>query len=451
MILTGRRILYSDETEITRDNLLTVLNNALSVHNMNRMEIQYLYDMYRGVFPQVIERKKEVREDIQNTVIENHAYEIVSFKTGYLLGEPIQYARRNEDEAFNDKISTLNGYMNLLGKNNKDKELGEWAYICGVSYRMVLARNPLEFDNLDPRNAFVVYNNGFGRKPLMGVSYNPKTGVFEVFTKNHYYKVLGADILEERVYSYPQIPIIEYHMNRARLGAFEPVITLLDAINALQSNRADAVEQFVQAFMKFRGVNAEDIDMEKINELKAIVLPGVGNGAQPDVELISSELNQSQVQILIDDLNFKIRNICGLPLTNGTAGSSSDTGAAVIYRDGWEQTEARARDDEMSFIESEKMFLGIVLDILNTQENLGLDLNSIDIKFNRRYSDNLLVKSQALTELLNDGIHPLIAYQTVGLFKDSIDVYEMSKKYQEEKRNARDEEISTDRSAMQTM
>ena len=37
--------------------------------------------------------------------------------------------------------------------------------------------------------------------------------------------------------------IFEYEANTARMGAFEPVLTMLDAINTVQSNRIDGVEQ----------------------------------------------------------------------------------------------------------------------------------------------------------------------------------------------------------------
>jgi len=53
------------------------------------------------------------------------------------------------------------------------------------------------------------------------------------------------------------IPIIEYPANKARLGAFEIVLPLLDAINNVESNRMDGVEQFIQAFWKFIGCHIE--------------------------------------------------------------------------------------------------------------------------------------------------------------------------------------------------
>ena len=43
------------------------------------------------------------------------------------------------------------------------------------------------------------------------------------------------------------MPIFEYTANTARMGAFEPVLPMLDAINTVQSNRIDGIEQFIQS------------------------------------------------------------------------------------------------------------------------------------------------------------------------------------------------------------
>ena len=49
------------------------------------------------------------------------------------------------------------------------------------------------------------------------------------------------------------------------LSDIELVIDILDAINNMQSNRMDAIEQFVQSWVKF--VNC-DIDKETFQEMK---------------------------------------------------------------------------------------------------------------------------------------------------------------------------------------
>ena len=134
--LFGRRVIYTDVAEINAGNIIDVLQKALFVHLQNSADIDYLYRYYRGDQP-VLYREKEVRPEICNKVVENRANEIVSFKVGYLMGEPIQYVSRSDDKMVADKITTLNGYCLSEDKAAKDKELADWFHICGTAYRMV--------------------------------------------------------------------------------------------------------------------------------------------------------------------------------------------------------------------------------------------------------------------------------------------------------------------------
>ena len=89
MEMYGRRVITTDATEITNENIIKELDKAFGTHNLNRGEIEYLWNYYRGKQP-ILERKKTVRPEICNKIVENRANEIVSFKVGYLCGEPIQ-------------------------------------------------------------------------------------------------------------------------------------------------------------------------------------------------------------------------------------------------------------------------------------------------------------------------------------------------------------------------
>lgn len=135
--LHGRRVIKTSVTEITRDNVLDVLGKALITHDMNRSEIDYLWRYYRGDQP-ILRRKKEIRPEICNKIVENRANEIVSFKVGYLCGEPIQYVSRSGGEEIVKAIGTLNEFMFAEDKAMQDQEIVEWQMICGTAFRLVL-------------------------------------------------------------------------------------------------------------------------------------------------------------------------------------------------------------------------------------------------------------------------------------------------------------------------
>ena len=445
MQMYGRRVITTDETEITKGNIVAELNEAFNVHTTNRGEIEYLWNYYRGNQP-ILNRVKDVRPEICNKIVENRANEIVAFKVGYLCGEPIQYVGRNSDEKVSKAIAELNEMMFSEKKAKQDKEVVEWQMICGTAYRLVLPDTrgneddaPFEMNTLDPRDTFVVYSSEVGNKPVFAVKYRidkDKKRIASVYSDKFYWKVVDDKVEEETPHALGMIPIFEYPANNARQGAFEIVLPLLDAINTVASNRMDGIEQFVQAFIKFVNCDITAEDFEKLKDMGAIKVKST-DGQQADVDLVTNELNQMQTQTLVDYLYQTVLTVCGMPNRNGGS-STSDTGSAVVLRDGWSAAETRAKDSELMFKGSENEALKLILRIIRDTQGLsdelyGLRLRDIDTRFTRRNYDNIQSKSQVLVSMLQQNkIHPRLAFTSCGLFCDAENAYQMSMDYHEE-------------------
>ena len=267
--LFGRKVIYTDADDITPSNVVDVIRDAFIKHTVNRDEISYLYDYYKGKQP-ILERIKEVRPDICNRIVVNYANEIVSFKVGYLISESVQYVALDDK---NEEVKTLNNYMYQVGKHSQDQEILEWNHICGTAFRYVQALPPGEVEKgdspfdlftLDPRNTYIVYSSTYRKTRMAAVTYtvsDPEGQIkdFIVYTKKYIFTFSddGKDVTGFSVKPNPleEIPIYEYPANNARLGAFEIVLPLLDAINRNESNSLDGIEQQVQSFLKF--INCE--------------------------------------------------------------------------------------------------------------------------------------------------------------------------------------------------
>ena len=467
----GRRIITTDVAEITAKNVVEVLEEAMKLHEKNRSEIDYLWKYYKGEQP-VLQRTKSVRPEICNRIVENRANEIVSFKVGYLGGEPIQYVGRTCDEAVTAGIGTLNEYMFLVDKPALDQGVVEWGMICGTANRMVLGNDaytpesdeaPFEMFTLDPRDSFVVYSNDVKRRRMLGVKYNTDDfgqKTFSAYSDNLYFTIKDGKVQEIASNGLGYEPIIEYPANNARLGAFEIVLPLLDAINNIESNRMDGIEQFVQAFVKFINCEITKEQFEELREAGGIMVKSI-DGQPADVDIVTSELNQQQTQTLKDDIYKAILSICGLPsMSDGSTSDSSNNGA-VILKNGWQGAETRAKDSEMMFKRSEKEVLKLVLKLCDGLADLKLRLKDIDMKFTRRNYDNIQSKSQVLVSMLEQPkIHPLLAFTSCGLFSDPESAYTMSNEYYEEQmakwepvdvdENEEDKNVSEEKSDVQT-
>ena len=433
MAMFGRRDIFTDDETVDGSNILDVWRKARITHEINRSEIDYLYHYYKGNQP-ILAREKKVRPEINNKVVVNRAAEIVDFKCSYLLGEPAQYVSRGAAEGITEKVNRLNSYMLAEDKASADAELAFWFTVCGVGYRLVLPDEageedeaPFELYTLDPRNCFLVKCNAVGNKPVVGFKYviqeNGQT-VVSAYTPTRYFEIREGRVVKDEPHALGYIPIVEYPANETRMGAFEPVITLLDALNKMESNRLDGVEQFIQAIMVF--VNC-DIDSKEFQELKEQLALKIksDSGSPANVYYLNEQLDQSQTQTLVDDLYNEVRTIVGLPSQGGESNSTSDTGSAVIMRQGWQLAEARAKQTELMFKKSEKQFLRIVLRICRDIGGLNLKLSEIEQKFNRRNYADILTKSQVLTTMLNNPkIDPEDAYAASGMFTDSVAAYQ---------------------------
>lgn len=439
--LTGRKTIYTEATEIDASNVVQELEKALKVHAKNSAEIDYLYNYYKGKQP-ILDRKKAVRPEINNKIVENRAYEIVSFKVGYLLDEPIQYVCQRGEAVNFEGINLLNSYMESENKATKDKELADWFTICGTAYRLLTVKQAQEEDEspfnlytLDPRYSFIVYSSGIDHKKMMGVKYvklsENNTILYSVYTENAYYEICEGKIINPpEFHSLGEVPMFEYPANMAKLGAFEMVLSLLDAINTVSSNRVDGIEQFIQALLILKNL---DLSIDEINEMGAA--GGIKIPSGSEIEYLVSQLDQMQTQKVIDHLYQTVLTICGMPNRNGGS-STSDTGTAVVMRDGWKVAENRAKDTELMFRKSEREFLKTVLFVVNTLSGTEIKPSNIRIKFTRQNHENILEKTQVLAALLGTGkVHPKYAFELSGLFSEPDLACQESMQYENEQVN----------------
>lgn len=437
--LHGRRKCFTDKKEITPENVVDVVAAACSTHQKNQREIQYLYDYFRGK-QDIRCKQKQIRPEINNKVVVNRANEIVTFKSAYFLDEPIQYISDGGDDETSKKVKRFNDYMTAEDKTSLDKEIVDWMHICGVGVRMVTSDDhqeengsPLLIYSLDPREAFVIYHSGLGHKPMAGVILQKdEDGQWMrcVYTENFYCEIKGNQVQNQKDRGFPYIPIIEYENNTARMGAFEVVLSLLNAINDLESNRVDDIAQFVQSILVFENC---EIDQEKADALREKL--GLMISSEPTkpakVYRVDGQLDQNGAQTIVDDLYDAVLTICGMPNRNGGS-STSDTGRATIMRDGWQAAESRAEDTEKMFNRSERQFLKIALYICRTTTDLDLAVSDIKIEHTRNNLSNMQSRMQILCEgLNNDKIHPKIPWIISGM-PNSEEFYRISQEYYEQ-------------------
>lgn len=156
----GRKIAYVDYTEITDENILKILSKTIGIFYWNRTAVDYLWRYKNGDAP-IRYRNKSIRDDVQNNIVENHAWEIVQFKNGQTFGEPLQYVSRRNDETISEAVDKLNDYVNSANKQVKDISSGEWTSAVGTGFKAIQRylmekyHSELQFQHLKTHTLFI--------------------------------------------------------------------------------------------------------------------------------------------------------------------------------------------------------------------------------------------------------------------------------------------------------
>lgn len=435
----GRKIIKTNERRITRDNIVKELNKALTIHRQNAVEIDYLDKYYRGDQP-ILYRQKVNRPEVNNKIVENLAFMIVETKTSEMAGEPIQYVLRGTDEKKSEEIADLNTIMEGEDKPYFDIELCRWRSICGTAYRFIgndesngslLDESSFFLSTEDPRYTFVVYfNNGLSAFSCqIGKDENGKD-VYFCYTNTEWFEISGNEILNSGINGNYAIPVIEYPNNERRLSDIEITIGITDEINKMTSDRSNGIEQFVSAWVKFINCEIDEETFRKMRQEGALVVKS-NNGAEnkADVDIMTSELNQTESQVVVADQYEKLLVIQGLASRQQNTGG--DTQGAVELRNGHYDAEKRSELSEPILKRAERQALRIILNRLRITSGFSLVPSDVEIHISRTKMDNMMTKAQTLQMLLAAGIKPERSIKTVGLFSDPEQVAIESRKRME--------------------
>lgn len=458
-VFSGRQKIFIDVERIDASNIVDVVSDVLKIHSANAKQIKYLMDYEKGISP-IHNRVKKGRQDVDYRINENHAAEIKTFKVGYVFSSPITLVQRavedNEHSGEDDKrIARLNEMMFEQGKAAKDKQLAEDFSICGVGYRMALPKryddggvSPFDIIPLNPLTTCVGYSNDIYQHRMLGISYVVKadgTTKIGAYTDTHYYELEGSElggvlklVGEPKVNGIGVVPIVEYRADEQRMGCFEKVLDLLDALNVLTSDRVNGLSQFVSSILWADNVQLDKDQKEDVKN-GGWLFTKSDSMTKANIEYITQQLDQTSAQSLVDWIYEQILQITGTPARGKSTGGN--TGQAIVLSNGWEIAETSAKNTEIVFKDSETEFLKVILSILSRDKGVDADLKSlrlsdIDIKFSRNKTDSILVKVQALQGQLDAGIDPLTAIKTCDLYSDPQQVWVDSKPYIEEKRRA---------------
>lgn len=392
-----------------------LLESCLKEHMDGVYRLEKLRDYYDG--------RHEIARRRRSAGLPNmrvmHAYPryISTMASGYLIGNPVEYACAEADAA----LDLLLTEYERCAIDSVDAELARDASIFGKGVELVFSDDCARPCSaaLDPRDAFVVYDDSVQNRPLLGMHCAARrdgAGKLKDYSVRVYtadralvYRVKNPadprmkEPVSAQEHFFGRVPMIEYWNDENEKGDFEDVMSLIDAYNLLQSDRMNDKQQFVDALLVLYGCTLEADAMgrtpgQQLREDKALSLPDCDARA----EWLCKQLNEADTEILKNALRADIHKMSMVPDLTDEQFAGNSSGVAMRYKLlGLEQL---TRIKERWFREALRERLRAYAHFLERRSGLHLDVEKVRMIFTRALPVNELEEAQTLAEL--SGILP---------------------------------------------
>lgn len=485
MNCNGRKEIFCDYDEITKNNIIEVLQDTFFEHLTNVGDMQTLIDFEAGEQP--LGREKLYLKNIDAHVVDNLAAFIVDFKLGFHWGDPINLVQKGKDDTSQEKadaISKLNENYDAAGNDRENQKLARFVEITGVGYTYIDINTDYDEEDgdsyftrtvLDPRTTYLVRTTTRqDHRVILGVSYRFDTKgnkYFTCFTKDQRFEISAirkpnfskhtADDKDKYDWQERQrngesnplgrIPIIEWIRSYDRMGCFEKQLDSLKDLNVLASDYTNSVEQNTNAIW---WTNDVDLTRKVENEDGSITTkeenPESGmwvhtnttpEGRTPIIRALTSDYHYNEMLNNYLAKRALILKNAHVPDRNDNSGGS--TGIAMDDAAGWSDAEVVASSQERIMEGCKMAEVKVVLSAIRKSFNVKpedeilLRLRACDVEPNKRRPKSIEItsKSNAAVTLISHGFSLEDTLDIVSLAPDPSQVIERSgegiRKYQE--------------------
>jgi SPP1 family phage portal protein len=403
--------------DLIKDGItVKTLMACISEHRQSCPRLTRLEAYYKGEHD-ILGRRSKGAFLPNNRIVCNFPKYATDTVCGYVFGNAIKFKANNDIS-----IDALNDMLNAADAMTHDSELGKDLSVFGVGCEIIYMTGEEtprpKLALIDPKTAFVVYDDTVAAEPLFGVRYYPKAKengaldhyAAEIYTDGMIYSYTMKTITDtpflqsETPHYFGGVPLIEYWNNEEGMGDYEGVMSLVDAYNVLMSDRINDKERFVDAILLL--VNAQlpedrtdedgrviESTVQRMLENRILELPG----DDADARYLVKTLNEDEIQRLADAITSDMHKFSMIPDFTDENFSGNSSGVALKYK--LLSLENLAKVKERFFISGLRERLKIFANILEMKGLPKINPYEISIKMNRTLPSNELELAQIISTL----------------------------------------------------
>ena len=427
------KVRLSKNTGLTPD----VIKSLIDSHKKEITRLDLLDSYYRSNAP-IMKRRKNDPTKANNKLVTNYARYITTMSTGYFVGIPIQ--TRCKDENLLDRLTAIFKYndepdLNTTLATNNSK----YGYSYELHYMDEQGRNRMAA--VDPREIIYITDNTLNDEPTAAIRYfeikdavddNKKIYSIEVYTKDSilYYSMDGDSValIDEQQHPFKDIPIIRYVNNADETGDYEPVLTLIDAYDKIQSDTANDFEELTDSFLSVSGVTLEPEQALKLKEMKVFNFPD----ANGKVEFVTKNVNDSALENFKTRLDKDIHKNSYTPNMADENFVGNSSGVSMAYK--LQGLEFLTGVKEQKFKKGLLRRVELLSNVLSIRANQQMDFTSVEFIFTRNNPKNLVEIVEMATDLTG-----IISNETQLDLLPMVDKDQELKRLEQEKRQQSEE------------
>ena len=392
------KVRLSKDTGLTPD----VIKSLIDSHKKEITRLDLLDSYYRSNAP-IMKRRKNDPTKSNNKLVTNYARYITTMSTGYFVGIPIQI--RCKDENLLDRLTAIFKYndepdLNTTLATNNSK----YGYSYELHYMDEQGRNRMSA--VDPREIIYITDNTLNDEPTAAIRYfeikdavddNKKIYSIEVYTKDSilYYSMDGDSVtlIDEQQHPFKDIPIIRYINNADETGDYEPVLTLIDAYDKIQSDTANDFEELTDSFLSVSGVTLEPEQALKLKEMKVFNFPD----ANGKVEFVTKSVNDSALENFKTRLDKDIHKNSYTPNMADENFVGNSSGVSMAYK--LQGLEFLTGVKEQKFKKGLLRRVELLSNVLSIRANQQMNFTDVEFIFTRNNPKNLVEIVEMATDL----------------------------------------------------
>lgn len=357
---------------------------------------------------------------------------ITNMATSYFAGKPIRYIFTPADEDSKEEVGLYKKtVLDVFKANYIDSlnfEVAKESSKKGIGFYLLFSNEEadIRIKKMDAETFIPIYSTSldefleaavhiWSEYDIEGLLVAEYADVYDEELIHHFKRSSGEIVYSQSGVSEPHmmgdIPVIVVWNNEEQMGDYEPVITLNDAYDNAQSDTANDMDYFTDAYLCITGASSmmEDALTDDGDE-------GEGDGKNAAVNLrknrilflddngqaswLTKNVNDAANENYKDRLYKDIFFLSQVPALTDENFSGNLSGIAIKYKMTGLEELAIMKENRMRSAQTK--MIRIITHFLNTKMNKSWDPDVVEQKYDRNFVDNI---SDIITDVRNiDGI-----------------------------------------------